>query len=98
MRFLNLWKVSKGTFSVTKYMYSHRKGDVTELPQGSSPLDFGLQYSYRYREQNHWCKSEWQDGPVDYKLKNGDIIENFDITKFIRTKPRLDQACSYQQS
>jgi GTP pyrophosphokinase len=61
-------------FTDTVFVFSP-KGDVIELPAGSVPVDF----AYRVHTQvGHSCvgaKANKRIVPLDYKLKNGDIIE-----------------------
>lgn len=75
------------------FVYSP-KGDVYELPIGSTPIDF----AYRVHTQiGHRCVGAKVNGkivPLDYQLKNGDIVQiitsskespKLDWLKFIRT-------------
>jgi len=61
-------------FADTVFVFSP-KGDVVELPAGSVPLDF----AYRiHTDVGHRCVGARVNGrivPLEYKLKNGDIVE-----------------------
>ena len=89
-------------FSDTVFVFSPR-GDVLELPAGSMPLDF----AYRiHTAVGHRCIGAKINGhivPLNYKLKNGEIVEIMtaknsspkwawlDITKTSQAKSKIRQ-------
>src|SRR5690625_4789526 len=51
------------------------KGDVIELPSGSIPLDFAYRIHTEIGNRTVGSKINGKMESLDYKLKNGDIIE-----------------------
>ena len=64
-------------------------GDVIDLPEESSPIDFAYVIHTGYRQPPLRGKNKRKDGIVDTKLKTGDIIEI--VTK--RRAPNHEMAC-----
>lgn len=79
------------------YVFTPR-GDVMELPQGSTPIDF----AYRiHTELGHRCRGAKVNSnivPLNYKLKSGEKIEILSIKEGNPSRDWLNPALGYLRS
>jgi guanosine-3',5'-bis(diphosphate) 3'-pyrophosphohydrolase len=78
--------VKEDIFSKEIYVFTP-KGDVIELPKGSTPVDFAY---YIHTELGNTCVGAKVNGimvPLDHELKTGDLVE---IITSKNQKPRRD--------
>ncbi|MCS7164746.1 MAG: bifunctional (p)ppGpp synthetase/guanosine-3',5'-bis(diphosphate) 3'-pyrophosphohydrolase [Candidatus Calescibacterium sp.] len=71
---INLENIQEDVFSENIYVLTP-KGDCIELPLGSTPIDFAYKIHTEIGNRCSACKVNGKIVPLDYKLKNGDIVE-----------------------
>jgi GTP pyrophosphokinase len=69
-----LRNVSEDLFADQVFVFTPR-GDVIDLPAGSTPIDFAFRIHSRLGEQLVGAKVNARIIPLSYELKNGDICE-----------------------
>jgi (p)ppGpp synthase/HD superfamily hydrolase len=98
-KFLKIWSdlrknagtIDSGTAVLKMNLYPDRVFALTpdnlvrELPLGATPIDFAFNVHSEIGHHCHLAKVNGQVVPLDYKLKNGDVVEIFTSQK-VNTK------------
>lgn len=63
------------------------KGNIKELPDGSTPIDFAYAIHTEFGNMVRGARVDGHIVPLDYQLKNGQVVE---IIKSKKPKPSLD--------
>lgn len=92
-RFLEDSKTGEGLTNLKIDFFKNRifaftpKGDVKDLPEGATPIDFAYSIHTDLGHSTKGAKINGKIVPLDYELKNGDVVE---ITKGKEKKPSFD--------
>ena len=94
-----LQKIKLDVFNDRIYIFTP-KGDVIELPEDASPVDFAYHVHTDLGNKCSGAKVNEQIAPLDSKLKSGDMVEiivdknrkkpNEDWARFVKTKTAKD--------
>lgn len=84
-----LRNVSEDLFTDQVFVFTPR-GDVIDLPAGSTPIDFAYRIHTRLGEQLVGAKVNARIVPLSYQLKNGDICE-------VLTRPKAQPSLDWLQ-
>jgi len=84
-----LRNVSEDLFADQVFVFTPR-GDVIDLPSGSTPIDFAFRIHSRLGEQLVGAKVNARIVPLSYQLKNGDICE-------VMTRPNAQPSLDWMQ-
>ncbi len=90
-------KIKTDVFEDRVYVFSP-KGDVIDLPKGSTPLDFGY---HIHSEVGHRCRGAKVNGrmvPLTYRLKNGEQVEILTVKRGEPSRDWLNPHLAYLKS
>lgn len=86
--------IKKEFFSEQVYVFTP-DGDIKELPEGSTPIDFAYKIHSEVGDQAVGAKVDGKMVPLSYELKNGEVVEiltsktstpSLDWLNFVKTK------------
>jgi GTP pyrophosphokinase len=71
---LKLENIRQEVFSESVFVFTP-KGDCLDLPKGATPIDFAYKIHTEVGNKCSGCKVNGKIVPLNYELKNGDIVE-----------------------